>query len=221
MRALAGILGAALLALGCGDGRRYDQAVGVLIDTSGTYADQREHVVRLIKREILPQMLPGDSLVVVRIDSESYDRDNLETLVTFDRRPSHANAQKLAVAQRLDAFARTPAGSRFSDIPGAMMLAGEYLAEIGSGSRVMLVFSDMNEELPAGVQRRLRDDEFAGVRVAAINVKRLSDDNADPDVFRARLATWKRRVTNAGALEWRTVLDPKKLPGYLEEVREG
>lgn len=221
MRALAAILGAALLSLGCGDGRRYDQAVSVLIDTSGTYADQRQHVVRLIKREILPQMLPGDSLVVVRIDSESYDQDNLEMLVTFDRRPSHANAQKLAVAKKLDAFAAAPAGSRFSDIPGAMMLAGEYLAEIGSGSRVMLVFSDMAEELPAGVKRRLRDDEFAGVRVAAINVKRLGDDTADPEVFRTRLATWKRRVTSAGALEWRTVLDPKKLPGYLEEVREG
>jgi hypothetical protein len=221
MRALAAILGLTLLLLGCGDGRRYEQTVGVLIDTSGTYADQREDVVRLIKREILPEMLPGDSLVVIRIDSESYDRDNLEALVTFDRRPSHANAQKLALARKLDEFARTPAGSRYSDIPGAMMLAGEYLAEIGSGSRVMLVFSDMSEELPAGVQRRLRDDEFKGVRIAAINVKRLSEDTADPDVFRARLAAWKRRVTNAGALEWRTVLDPNKLPSYLEEVREG
>jgi len=84
-----------------------------------------------------------------------------------------------------------------------------------------LVFSDMSEELPAGVQRRLRDDEFEGVRIAAINVKRLSEDTADPAVFRARLATWKRRVTNAGAVEWRTVLDPRKLPGYLDEVREG
>ncbi len=219
MRALAATLGLAVLALGCADARRYDQSISVLIDTSGTYADQREHVVQVIKREILPFMVPGDSLLVVRIDSESYDRENVEALVTFDRRPSHANAQKLAVARKLEALVSRSAGAKYSDIPGAMMLAGEYLAEIGSGSRVMLIFSDMSEELPAGTTRQLRDDEFDGIRVAAINVKRLRGDTADPSVFRARLAEWEERVQDAGAAEWRTFLDPRKLPAYLEEVR--
>jgi hypothetical protein len=219
MRATTLLLTTALLALGCTDARRYDQAIGVLIDTSGTYADQHEHVVRVIKREILPQLMPGDSLLLIRIDSESYDKGNLEALVTFDRRPSHANAQKLAFARRLDAFAASAPAARFSDIPGAMMLAGEYLSEIGSGSRVMLLFSDMSEELPAGVTRQLADDEFRDVRVAAINVKRLHGDSADPTIYRSRLAEWKRRVTDAGAVEWRTFLDARKLTGYLEEVR--
>lgn len=147
MRVLGAMLAIALLSLGCTDARRYDQAIGILIDTSGTYTDQHEHVVRVIKSEILPHMVPGDSLLVIRIDSESYDRENLETLVTFDRRPSHANAQKLAVALKLDRFASGATGSRYSDIPGAMMLAGEYLTEIGSGSRVMLVFSDAEKTL--------------------------------------------------------------------------
>jgi hypothetical protein len=217
MRAVTLLLAAALL--GCSDSRRYDQAVGVLIDTSGTYTDQHADVVRVIKREILPHMLPGDSLLLVRIDSESYDRGNLEALVTFDRRPSHANAQKLAFARKLDAFAAGAGAARYSDIPGAMMLAGEYLAEIGSGSRVMLVFSDMSEELPAGVKRQLSEDEFREVRVAAINVKRLHGDTADPATYRSRLADWQRRVTEAGAVEWRTFLDPRKLPDYLEQVR--
>jgi len=99
------------------------------------------------------------------------------------------------------------------------MLAGEYLTELGSGSRVMLVFSDMSEELPAGVERRLDPEEFRGVRVAAVNVKRLGADNADPAHYRERLTGWEERVTAAGAAEWRTFLDPRHLPAYLEEVR--
>ena len=147
MRLTTTLLATALLALGCTDARRYDQAIGLLIDTSGTYADQHEHVVRVIKSEILPRMLPGDSLLLIRIDSESYDKGNVEVLVTFDRRPSHANAQKLAFARRLDAFVAATPAARYSDIPGAMMLAGEYLEEIGSGSRVMVLFSDMRKTL--------------------------------------------------------------------------
>ena len=83
----------------------------------------------------------------------------------------------------------------------------------------MVLFSDMSEELPAGVKRRLGDDEFRGIRVAAVNVKRLHGDIANPTAYRSRLAEWKRRVTQAGAVEWRTFLDARKLPGYLEEVR--
>jgi hypothetical protein len=136
MKRTLAVLGLAALALGCADGRRYDQAIGVLIDVSGTYADEKARTVDVIKRDILPQMVPGDTLLIVRIDSESYDKENVEALLTLDRRPSHANAQKLAVARRLDAFAADDAGSEHTDIPGAIMLASEYLNEVDAGSRV-------------------------------------------------------------------------------------
>ena len=96
---------AALLALGCADARNYEQAVCVLVDVSGTYADEKAEVVRILKRDVLPALLPGDTLLVIRIDSESYEKENLEALVTLDARPSRANAQKLALAHKLDAFA--------------------------------------------------------------------------------------------------------------------
>ena len=217
-RALLCLLLAAALAA-CGDARRYDQAIAVLIDVSGTYADQKHEVVRVLKREVLPAMVPGDTLVVIRIDSESYGKDNLVALLTLDHRPSEANAQKLALAQRLDAFAASPETSEYTDIPGAMMLAAEYLREIAAGSRVMLVFSDMREDLPDGTRRQLEDGEFEGVRVVAMNVKRLAGDNADPEVFRSRLSGWGERLTVASAAEWRTMMDASKLPGYLEGVR--
>ncbi len=207
--------------LACSDDTRYDQAICVLIDVSGTYADQREEVVRILKREVLPGMEPGDTLLVIRIDGESYERDNLEALLTLDARPSHANAQKLALARQLDSLAEREMATPHTDIPGAMMLGGEYLRELASGSRVMLVFSDMEEDLAPGTRRGLREDEFDEVSVVAINVKRLRGDNSDPEVFRTRLADWERRVLASGGRDWRTIMDPTRLAAYLGEMRSG
>jgi hypothetical protein len=209
----------ALLPLGCLDEAASAQAICVLIDVSGTYADQKEEVVKVIKREVLPNMIPGDTLITILIDSASYEKDNLTTLATLDPRPSRANAQKLALAQQLDAFARGDLRSRYTDIPGAMMLAAEYLQEAESGSRVMLVFSDLQEDLPEGARRRMRKDEFAGIQVVAMNVKRLEGDTVDPSLFRERLEGWRARVENAGGEGWRTIMDASKLPGLLEEMR--
>lgn len=215
-----GIAGVAALPA-CDDESRYDQAVCVLIDESGTYADQRAEVVRILKREVLPALEPGDTLMLIRIDGESYDEENLETLVTLDPRPSRANAQKLALAQTLDRLAARAGRAEHTDIPGAMMLASEYLGELDSGSRVMLIFSDMQEDLAPGTRRSLGPDEFAGIHVAAMNVKRLGVDNADPTAFRERLASWEQRVLGAGGRGWRTFLDTAKLADYLSEIREG
>ena len=215
----AAIVTTCLLAMGCTDGRRYDQAVAALIDVSGTYADEKPEVVRILKREILPGLLPGDTLIVLRIDSESYQNENLETLVTLDNRPSKANAQKLAVARQLDAFAASPVRSDYTDISGAMMLAAEYLDEIHSGSRVMLVFSDLRADLPQGSKRKLSENEFGGILLAALNVKRLQSDAENPDLFRARVARFEGDALDAGAQGFRTFMDPAKLPEYLAEVR--
>jgi len=214
---LAIVIGALLL--GACESRRYDQAIAVLIDVSGTYADQKAGTVDVIKREILPNMVPGDTLLVIRIDSESYERGNVETLLTLDRRPSHANAQKLAAAKKLNSFAVRKGSSKHTDIPGALMLAAEYLSEIQAGSSTILLFSDMQEDLPPGFRRELEENELENVHVVAMNVKRLGRDTADPKQFRKRLATWEKRVVSAGAAEWRTLMDTAKLPTYLTAVR--
>jgi hypothetical protein len=208
-----------LLLAGCTESRRYDQAVCILIDISGTYADQKPEVVKVIKRQVLPAMVPGDTLITIVVDSESYEKENVTALVTLDARPSRANAQKLALARQLDAFAASEQRSEYSDIPGAMMLGAEYLQEVASGSRIMLIFSDLQEELPAGSTRRMRDTEFAGIQVVAMNVKRLEDDTADPGVFRSRLQAWQERVERSGGAGWRTFLDSGRLADYLAELR--
>ena len=176
-------------------------------------------MVRFVKRDILPAMVPGDTLLVVRIDSQSYEKDNVEALLTLDTRPSRANAQKLALAQRLDAFAADRTPSKYTDVRGAMMLSAEYLKEIPSQSRVLLVFSDLREDLPSGARREMSEGEFQDIRIVAMNVKRLQADGLDPSAFRERLAGWEERVTSAGASGWRTFSDENKVPEYLAALR--
>lgn len=204
------------LVLSCSSGKNYAQAVVALVDVSGTYADQKPEVVNVIKRGILPKLLPGDSLFVIRIDDESYRKANVEGQMTLDMRPSKANAQKLAFASRMDQFASKHMSSRHTDIRGAMMLGAEYLKETGAGLRTMVVFSDMEEDLPKGVKRTLAPDEFAGMRILAMNVKKLSADNANPTVYRQRLASWQQQVKSHGAKEFQIVLAPDKLDELLE-----
>ena len=219
MRALFATLLAALAGLACDDGRSYGQAVAVLVDTSGTYADEKSEVVRILKREVLPALVPGDTFLLVRIDSQSYEKENLEALLTLDSRPSKANAEKLAFAAKLDAFAGNAQRAEYTDIPGAVMLASEYLREVAAGSRVILIFSDMQEDLPTGTTRQWQARELADMQVVAVNVKRLQSDNADPQLFRGRLADWEQRVLSHGAAGWRQVLDAGQLSVQLEELR--
>jgi hypothetical protein len=208
---------AALLAVSCSSGAQYAQAVVALVDVSGTYADQKPQVIEVIRRGLLPRLTPGDSLIVIRIDGESYRKDNVEASVKLDVRPSRANAEKLAFATKLDEFARRPAHAAHTDIRGAIMLGAEYLRETGAGRRTMVVFSDMEEDLPRGVKRDLAPDELKGVRVVAMNVKRLAADNADPAAYRQRLSGWEKQMTAHGAREFKVVLEPARLAELLDE----
>ena len=210
-------LALAALCGSCTGGAQYAHAVVALVDVSGTYVDQKAEVVNVIRRGLLPRLTPGDTLVVICIDAESYTRNNVEASVKLDLRPSKANAQKLAFASQLDDFARRPERALHTDIRGAMMLGAEYLRETGAGRRTMVVFSDMEEDLPRGVKRDLAANELAGVRVVAMNVKRLAADNANPAAYRQRLSGWEQQVTSHGAKEFKVVLEPSKLADLLDE----
>jgi hypothetical protein len=211
------VLLAALLVGSCSSGAQYAQAIVALVDVSGTYADQRPEVINVIRKGLLPRMTPGDTLVVIRIDSTSYGKQNVEANMTLDVRPSKANAQKLALSSTLEAFSHRPIRAAHTDIRGAMMLGAEYLRETNAGRRTMVVFSDLEEDLPRGVKRDMAPDELKGVRVLAMNVKRLGRDNANPTAYRARLASWERQLTAHGAREFKVVLEPEKLADLLDE----
>jgi len=209
----------ATAAAGCTDSKQYETSFCSLIDISGTYSGEKSSVVNTIKAGIVPQMIPGDSLFFVKIDSNSYSEENLVTKMTLDYRPTKANDQKMAVARKLDDFGKGKARSNLTDISGALMLCSDYLKATNSGTKVMFVFSDMNEELPKGVVRNFADDEFDGIDIVAMNIIKLNKDSINPEVYRKRLEQWHQRATTSGARSWNTLIDATKIPDYILQVK--
>ncbi|HET7297484.1 MAG TPA: VWA domain-containing protein, partial [Burkholderiales bacterium] len=206
------LIGAACLAVaGCGDPRSHAQAVYVLIDTSGTYA-QEAAKAQLIVNYLLGTLQPGDSLAVARVESRSFSEKDVIAKTTFDQRPSQANAQKRAFREATDNFLRNVKSSRHTDITGGLLQGAEFLNETGAGTKTLVVFSDMQEELDKVTVRNIPMN-LKRIRVVAVNVVKLNTDNIDPRRYFGRLEAWERRVVGAGASEWRVINDLERLEG--------
>jgi hypothetical protein len=203
----------------CTDSKEYETSFCTLVDISGTYSKEKKGVVNIVKAGILPEMVPGDSLFFVKIDSNSYAEENLVTKLTLDYRPTQANNQKLTLSKTLDKFGKGKARSKLTDISGAMMLCSDFLKATQSGTQVMFIFSDMKEELPSGVKRKFADDEFKGIDIAAMNVIKLTKDSEDPEVYRKRLKNWNKRIIGSGASSWSTLLDATKIQEFIDKIK--
>jgi len=203
----------------CTDNKAYETSYCTLVDISGTYSAEKKTVVNIVKAGILPEMIPGDSLFFVKIDSNSYAEENLVTKLTLDYRPTQANSQKLSLSKTLDRFGAGKARSRHTDISGAMMLCSDYLKATQSGTQVIFIFSDMKEELPPGVKRKFADDEFDGIDIAAMNVIKLTKDSANPEIYRKRLQQWNKRIIGSDANSWNTLLDATKIREFIDKVK--
>lgn len=203
------VLLALLVLAGCGDPRSHSQAVYVLIDTSGTYAQESAKAQRIINY-LLGTLQPGDSLAVARVESRSFSEKDIIAKATFDVRPSQANAQKRAFRDATDGFLKSVKQSRYTDISGGLMQGAEFLNETGAGTRTIVVFSDMQEELDKITQRDMPMN-LKRIRVVAVNVVKLNTDNIDPRRYFGRLEAWQKRVTAAGAAEWRVINDLERL----------
>lgn len=221
MKILVSILtaGALIGLLACSDSKQYETAMCALVDVSGTYAEEKQSVVNIIKAGVVPHLMPGDSLFAITIDSNSYNEDDLIASLTLDYVPSKANQQKLAFAANMDQFAEGKARAQYTDISGAMMLCKDYLGSTGSGNQAVLIFSDMKEELQSGLKRDFASDEFDGIDIAAMNVIKLNADSVDPEVYRDRLKQWESKVTDSGARSWSVIVDPVKIPTYIQQLK--
>src|SRR6266478_4054501 len=210
---LAALLLVGMAVAGCGDSRSHSNAVYMLVDTSGTYAQEAGKAV-LIINYLLGTLQPGDSLAVARVQSRSFSEKDIIAKATFDARPSQANAQKRAFHAKIDSAFRNVTGSRFTDITGGLIQAAEFLNEGGAGTKTVIIFSDMQEELDKVTVRNF-PISLNNIRVIAVNVVKLSTDNVDPRRYLGRLEEWKARVQKAGAAEWQVVNDLDHLDRIL------
>ena len=199
-----------MIVAGCGDPRSHSQAVYVLIDTSGTYALEAAKA-QLIINYLLGTLQPGDSLAVARVESRSFSEKDIVAKATFDTRPSQANAQKRAFREATDAFLKNVKQSRYTDITGGLLQGAEFLNETGAGTKTIVVFSDMQEELDKVTVRQQVPMNLKRIRIVAVNVVKLNTDNIDPRRYFGRIEAWQKRVVAAGASEWRVINDLERL----------
>lgn len=189
------------------------QGVFLLLDTSGTYSGELGQA-RTVVNYLLGTLDPGDSFGVARIDGGSFSEKDIILRTTFDERPSVANDQKRAFMQTVAAFADTVQTASHTDITGGVLQAVEWLNEVGPGRKTVLIFSDMEEDLPQGFVRDFPID-LANVQVIALNVTKLQPDNVDPREYTGRLEEWRDRV-EAGGGRWAVINDLERLAIALE-----
>jgi hypothetical protein len=189
----------------CGDSRVHSQAVYMLVDTSGTYAQEMGKATKIINY-LLATLNPGDSLAVAKVETRSFSEKDIVAKVTFDKRPSQATQQKRAFKSKIEVFSKEIKGTAFTDITGGLIQGAEYLNETKAGIKTIVIFSDMQEELGKGTIRDF-PIKLDGIRIVALNVTKLGTDNADPRIYLDRLARWEDRARKAGATDWIVVND--------------
>jgi hypothetical protein len=216
-RMILGVLSSLAVATvisGCADPRSHTHAVYMLVDTSGTYA-QEANKAQIIVNYLLGTLQPGDSLAIARVQSRSFSEKDIIAKATFDNRPSQANSQKRAFREQMETFTRTARGSAYTDITGGLIQGAMFLNETGAGRKTILIFSDMQEELDKSTVRDFPID-LKSIRVVAVNVVKLKTDNIDPRKYMGRLEDWQKRVEKAGASEWRVINDLEHLDRMLK-----
>ena len=186
--------------------------VYMLLDTSGTYAEELVKAEQII-RYTLSKLDATDSFAVARIDTGSFSETDIIAKASFDDRPSAVNRQKRDFAQQVSDFVESADPSPYTDITGGLLQAVEFLNEKGTGNKTILIFSDLKEDLQAGYVRDI-DVELAGFEVIALNVTKLRSDNIDPREYMGRLEDWQGRVEKTGG-EWRVINDLDGLDGLL------
>ena len=213
LRNLLIVATAALLASCSAEDRQpANTGVYMLLDTSGTYAEELDKAEQII-RYTLSRLDATDAFAVARIDTGSFSEKDIIAKASFDDRPSAVNRQKRAFAESVHEFVENVESAPYTDITGGILQAVEFLNEKGTGNKTILIFSDLKEDLQEGYVRDI-ELELDGFEIIALTVTKLRSDNMDPREYLGRLEEWQTRVEGTGGT-WRVVNDLDSLEGLL------
>jgi len=201
-----------LLASCSNDAAPRNAGVYMLLDTSGTYNEELIKAEQII-RFTLSRLDASDSFAVARIDTGSFSEKDIIAKTSFEDRPSAINRQKRQFAQQVSEFVESASPAQHTDITGGLLQAVEFLNEKGTGTKTILIFSDLKEDLEEGYMRDI-EVPLEGFEVIALNVTKLRSDNIDPREYLSRLEEWRGRVEKTGG-QWRVINDLDGLEGLL------
>lgn len=205
---ISGVMAATFLTA-CSDTKVKNRAVYLLLDTSGTYTAELAKAQSIVNY-LLATLNSGDSIAVAKIDSGSFSEKDIVAKATFDLRPSTANDQKRLFKIKIDEFvSNVKHGSRNTDITGGLVQASDFVNETNASEKIVLIFSDLEEDLSKG---HVRDFpiEMSNIKVVALNVTKLRSDNIDPRDYKKRLVSWQTRVESGGG-QWQVLNDLERL----------
>lgn len=207
---------AVVMGLGaCGGiGHTPTRGVYLLVDTSGSYVHEFDKAQTIIGY-LLANLKPGDSLAVARIGTASFNEKDIVAKATFSGRPSEANRQKRHFVEQTRKFFKTARATAYTDITGGMLQAVSWLNEENPDHKIILIFSDMKQEIPKNYVRNI-DFHMAGFKVVALNVTKLRSDNVDPRKYMNRLSRWSKRVKKGGG-RWQVINNMAHLKDILPE----
>ena len=197
---------------GCADTSSHAQAIFMLLDTSGTYTKEI-HKAQAIINYLLGTLQPGDSLAIARIDSGSFSEKDIIAKQTFDDRPSVANAQKRKFQDQVNSFVNSVRSSSYTDITGGVLQAVEFLNETGAGNQVVLIFSDLKEDLQGG---DYSESAQQATRRTLLQVLESALRLAHPIMPFITEEIWQRVAPPAGAQGETIMLQP--YPEYRESA---
>ncbi len=188
------------------------EGVYMIVDTSGTYTQELGKAQKIIN-VILSKLDPGDAFAVARIDTGSFSEKDIIAKVRFDDRPSTTNQQKRRFRNAIDNFVKSARPAAYTDVTGGLLQGIEFLNEQSVDGKTIIIFSDLEEDLPKGY---VRDIPFVldGFKVVAVNVSKLAKDNKDPRKYMTRLENWQQRI-ESGEGSWRVINDLDRLDTLL------
>ena len=189
-----------------------NRGVYMLLDTSGTYRIELKKAQQIISYT-LSRLDAKDTFAVARIDTGSFSEKDIVAKTTFDDRPSMVNRQKRMFAEDISDFVDNVKSSPYTDITGGLLQAVEFLNEKNTGVKMILIFSDLKEDLKEGYVRDFSFD-LDGFSVIALNVTKLRSDNVDPREYLSRLEEWQTKVEKFGG-KWQVINDLDGLEGLL------
>lgn len=187
------------------------RAVFVLFDASGTYAASVPTAARSASL-LISDLQPGDWIGVGQISSCSFSEKEIIAQQLLPETPSRASEAKREMFNRLQAYSESVEPTKFTDIHGALAQAAFELRQRPEGSRHIVVFSDMVEDLAADCNTAGAKLDLTGISVVASNV--IKSDPANPDKYFEMLDEWERIVTEAGGT-WDMALSPDQLPALV------
>jgi hypothetical protein len=215
MRILAVLVASVSFAAGCDILRGNASGVVVLMDYSATFAPYRaedEALLREIGSGVASMIVDRSLPQPVKIVWAAFGSVGLQPLQpcgpprtfrqTFTRRldtrdeiNSRESLTRWFAACHASVMATSHKTEQYTDVSGALAFAADAVQDVLQ-ERVIVLFSDLREDLPAG--QSVAEVNLRGSRVLLIWRPGL-DDRDDPNVVSRRAQEWRARLLKTGA----------------------